>query len=127
MLTGKIRNQIDQVWEMFWTGGVANPISVIEQISYLLFIRRLDELQRTAERRSQATGLPVNKPTFAPDEQALHWNNFKDKDADIMMDIVQNQVFPKIKTLQNEGTVVELFGAIRKVNANAVVEESQSA
>ena len=54
MLTGKIRNQIDQVWAMFWTGGVANPISVIEQISYLLYIRRLDELQKTAERRSQA-------------------------------------------------------------------------
>lgn len=54
MLTGKIHNQIDQVWAMFWTGGVANPISVIEQISYLLFIRRLDELQKTAERRSQA-------------------------------------------------------------------------
>ena len=60
MLTGKIRNQVDQVWEMFWTGGVANPISVIEQISYLLFIRRLDELQTTEERRSQATGLPLN-------------------------------------------------------------------
>ncbi|EEZ82888.1 hypothetical protein VMC_22740 [Vibrio alginolyticus 40B] len=71
MLTGKIRNQIDQVWEMFWTGGVANPISVIEQISYLLFIRRLDELQKTAERRSQATGLPLNNPTFSPEEQAL--------------------------------------------------------
>ena len=107
MLTGKIRNQVDQVWEMFWTGGVANPISVIEQISYLLFIRRLDELQRTAERRSQATGLPLNNPTFAPNEQPLRWNNFKDKDPDIMMDIVQNQVFPKIKTLQNEGSFAE--------------------
>ncbi|MEM5479177.1 class I SAM-dependent DNA methyltransferase [Pseudoalteromonas fuliginea] len=107
MLTGKIRNQVDQVWEMFWTGGVANPISVIEQISYLLFIRRLDELQRTAERRSQATKLPLKNPTFAADEQTLRWNNFKDKDPDIMMDIVQNQVFPKIKALQNEGSFAE--------------------
>lgn len=107
MLTGKIRNQIDQVWEMFWTGGVANPISVIEQISYLLFIRRLDELQRTAERRAQATGLPLSNPTFGPDEQALRWNNFKDKDPDVMLDIVQNHVFPKIKSLQNEGSFAE--------------------
>ncbi|MEZ8646644.1 N-6 DNA methylase [Vibrio cyclitrophicus] len=107
MLTGKIRNQIDQVWEMFWTGGVANPISVIEQISYLLFIRRLDELQKTAERRSQATGLPLNNPTFSPDEQALRWSNFKDKDPDVMMEIVRDQVFPKIKTLQNEGSFAE--------------------
>ena len=107
MLTGKIRSQIDQVWLMFHTGGVANPISVIEQISYLLFIRRLDELQKTAERRAQATGLPLQNQTFAEDEQALRWNNFKDKDPDIMMDIVQNKVFPKIKTLQHEGSFAE--------------------
>ncbi|WP_318513804.1 type I restriction-modification system subunit M [Photobacterium leiognathi] len=107
MLTGKIRNQIDQVWEMFWTGGVANPISVIEQISFLLFIRRLDELQKTAERRSQATGLPLNNPTFGPDEQALRWSSFKDKDPDVMMEIVRDRVFPKIKTLQNEGSFAE--------------------
>ena len=107
MLTGKIRNQVDQVWEMFWTGGVANPISVIEQISYLLFIRRLDELQTTEERRSQATGLPLKNPTFGPDEQALRWNNFKDKDPDAMMEIVQFRVFPKIKTLQDQGSFAE--------------------
>ncbi|MGB0467017.1 MAG: type I restriction-modification system subunit M [Pontibacterium sp.] len=107
MLTGKIRGQIDQVWEMFWTGGVANPISVIEQISYLLFIRRLDELQRTAERRSQATRQPLKNPTFGPDEQTLRWSNFKDKDPDLMLDIVQNKVFPKIKTLQADGRFAE--------------------
>ncbi len=107
MLTGKIRGQIDQVWEMFWTGGVANPISVIEQISYLLFIRRLDELQRTAERRSQATDLPIKNPTFKPDEQALRWNNFKDKDPDVMLEVVRDQVFPKIKSLHHEGSFAE--------------------
>jgi type I restriction enzyme M protein len=107
MLTGKIRNQIDQVWLMFHTGGVANPIAVIEQISYLLFIRRLDELQRTAERRSQATGLPIKNPTFGPDEQALRWSNFKNKDPDVMMAIVRDQVFPKIKSLHNEGSFAE--------------------
>lgn len=107
MLTGKIRNQIDQVWEMFWTGGVANPISVIEQISFLLFIRRLDELQKTAERRSQTTGKPLTNPIFSSDEQALRWSNFKDKDPDVMMEIVRDRVFPKIKTLQNEGSFAE--------------------
>ena len=107
MLTGKIRNQIDQVWEMFWTGGVANPISVIEQISYLLFIRRLDELQKTAERKSQATGLALENPTFDSSETPLRWSNFKDKDPDVMLDIVQNKVFPKIKTLQDQGSFAE--------------------
>lgn len=107
MLTGKIRNQIDQVWTMFWTGGVTNPISVIEQISYLLFIRRLDELQRTAERRAQATGIAVANPTFGAHEQALRWSNFKDKDPDVMMEIVRDKVFPKIKTLHHEGSFAE--------------------
>ncbi|AZN35487.1 type I restriction-modification system subunit M [Iodobacter ciconiae] len=107
MLTGKIRNQVDQVWEMFWTGGVANPISVIEQISYLLFIRRLDELQRTAELKAKTIGEPLINPTFAADEQELRWSYFKDKDPDAMLDIVQNKVFPKIKTLQSQGSFAE--------------------
>ena len=44
MLTGEIRNQVDQIWNAFWSGGVSNPLSVIEQITYLLFIKRLDDL-----------------------------------------------------------------------------------
>ena len=107
MLTGKIRNQIDQVWEMFWTGGVTNPLSVIEQISYLLFIRRLDEIQRTAERLAQATGDTIKHPIFNQDEQALRWSNFKDNDPDVMFETVQNQVFPKIKNLHQQGSFAE--------------------
>ncbi|WP_225318557.1 class I SAM-dependent DNA methyltransferase [Cellvibrio sp. KY-YJ-3] len=107
MLTGKIKNQIDQVWEMFWTGGVSNPISVIEQISYLLFIRRLDEIQRTAERQAQATGQELVNPVFSKKEAALRWSNFKDKDPNEMFEIVQNQVFPKIKSLQSQGSFAE--------------------
>ncbi|MET2853358.1 class I SAM-dependent DNA methyltransferase [Vibrio owensii] len=107
MLTGKIRNQIDKVWLTFHTGGITNPIAVIEQISYLLFARRLDELQKTAERLSQATGAPLSNPTFSPEEQALRWSNFKDKDPDVMMEIVRDRVFPKIKTLRNEGSFAE--------------------
>ena len=107
MLTGKIKNQIDQVWTMFWTGGVSNPISVIEQISYLLFIRRLDEIQRTAERKAQATGQPLENPIFNKKENELRWNNFKDKDPNDMFDIVQNKVFPKIKTLQSQGSFAD--------------------
>ncbi|WP_318489146.1 type I restriction-modification system subunit M [Photobacterium leiognathi] len=121
MLTGEIRNQIDQVWEMFWTGGVANPISVIEQISYLLFIRRLDELQKKAEAKLQAKKteakldgreltseeMTLTNATFQENEKDLRWSNFKDKDSDVMMEIVRDRVFPKIKTLQNEGSFAE--------------------
>jgi type I restriction enzyme M protein len=45
MLTGEIRNQIDRIWDAFWSGGIANPVDVIEQITYLLFLKRLDEVQ----------------------------------------------------------------------------------
>ncbi|ABC31712.1 Type I restriction-modification system methyltransferase subunit [Hahella chejuensis KCTC 2396] len=107
MLTGKIKNQIDQVWTMFWTGGVSNPISVIEQISYLLFIRRLDEIQRNEERKAQATGESLENPIFSSQEAMLRWNNFKDKDPNEMFDIVQNKVFPKIKNLQSQGSFAE--------------------
>jgi len=107
MLTGKIKNQIDQVWEMFWTGGVSNPISVIEQISYLLFIRRLDELQRNAERKAQVSGEALENPVFNKSEGQLRWNNFKDLDPNEMFDIVQNKVFPKIKSLHSQGSFAE--------------------
>ncbi len=49
MLTSELRSQIDKVWEAFWTGGLSNPLTVIEQMTYLLFIRRLDELQMQKE------------------------------------------------------------------------------
>ncbi|WP_242088767.1 type I restriction-modification system subunit M N-terminal domain-containing protein, partial [Microbacterium lacticum] len=52
MVTGELRAQVDKVWDAFWSGGIANPVEVIEQITYLLFIKRLDELQTLAERRS---------------------------------------------------------------------------
>ena len=49
MLTNEIRNQIDQIWNAFWSGGISNPLEVIEQITYLIFIKRLDELQTLEE------------------------------------------------------------------------------
>ena len=52
MLTGDIRNQIDRLWDAFWSGGIANPVEVIEQITYLLFLKRLDEVQGLAERKA---------------------------------------------------------------------------
>ena len=56
VLTGELRNQIDRIWDAFWSGGIANPLEVLEQLTYLLFIRRLDELETLEERRSQRSG-----------------------------------------------------------------------
>ncbi len=51
MITGSVKNQIDSIWNAFWSGGISNPLEVIEQITYLLFLKRLDELQTLAENK----------------------------------------------------------------------------
>ncbi len=64
MLTGEIRTQIDQLWNAFWTGGISNPLEVIEQITYLLFVRRLDDLQTLKENKANRTKKPIEDPIF---------------------------------------------------------------
>jgi hypothetical protein len=59
MLTGTIRNQIDGIWNDFWSGGLASPLPVIEQITYLIFIKRLDEMQELEERKAVRLGKPI--------------------------------------------------------------------
>jgi len=104
VLTGKIKNQIDEIWTAFWTGGVSNPLSVIEQISYLLFIRRLDDLQIQKERQAALRKIPVESPIFTEAQRELRWSVFKDKDPQLMFELVRDKVFPFIKTLQDENS-----------------------
>jgi hypothetical protein len=61
MLTNEIRNQIDQIWNAFWSGGISNPLEVIEQITYLLFIKRLDELQTLEELKATRLKRPIER------------------------------------------------------------------
>jgi hypothetical protein len=64
MITGAIKSQIDQIWNEFWSGGIANPLEVIEQITYLLFMRRLDDLQTLEENRASRLGEPIARRIF---------------------------------------------------------------
>jgi hypothetical protein len=64
MLTGELRNQIDGIWNDFWSGGLANPLQVIEQITYLIFIKRLDEMQELEERKATTLGKPSSGASF---------------------------------------------------------------
>ena len=59
MLTGEIRSQIDSIWNSFWSGGISNPLEVMEQITYLLFLRRLDELHTLEENKAQRLNKPI--------------------------------------------------------------------
>ncbi|MDP4537046.1 class I SAM-dependent DNA methyltransferase [Alkalimonas collagenimarina] len=108
MLTGKIKNQVDEIWEAFWTGGIANPISVIEQFTFLLFIRRLDEIHTQREKQAILLETAFTNPIFGKngndDELNYRWSKFKNLDPKEMFDLVKDKVFPFIKTIQGEDT-----------------------
>lgn len=104
MITGELRNKVDKIWEQFWTGGVTNPLSVIEQFTYLIFIKRLDDAQKIKEKKAKFTGIPLENPTFAEDQETLRWSVFKDMEAEEMFHVVKDEVFPFIKTLGDEGS-----------------------
>lgn len=101
MLTGEIRNKVDKLWEAFWTGGIANPLSVIEQISYLLFIKRLDDIHTLKELQANRTGKPIKDPIFKEKEQHLRWSKFKHLEPGEMLTLFQTEVFPFIKNLSS--------------------------
>ena len=64
MITGELKSKIDKIWDTMWSGGVSNPLSVIEQLTYLLFIKRLDELQTLRENKANRTKKPIEDPIF---------------------------------------------------------------
>ncbi|QQS48544.1 MAG: SAM-dependent DNA methyltransferase [Acidobacteriota bacterium] len=94
--SGPLKSSIDKLWEEFWTGGITNPLTVIEQISFLMFARMLDLAEERKERIATRTGKPF-KPLFGKDEQHLRWSHFKQKNADEMLKVVRDEVFPFFK------------------------------
>jgi type I restriction enzyme M protein len=123
MLTGELRNQIDGIWNDFWSGGLANPLQVIEQITYLIFIKRLDEMQELEELKSTRLGQPLErrifpegydgrgkptKPGEPPDPgepyENLRWSRFKHFEPRRMFEIVDEHVFPFLRELNGAGS-----------------------
>lgn len=102
MLTGEIRNKVDKIWETFWTGGITNPLTVIEQFTYLLFIKGLDEIETTKEREAEFLGME-HQGLFPKDKQNLRWSQFKQLgSAEEMYEVVSKEVFPFIKSLHGK-------------------------
>lgn len=98
MITGELKSTIDRIWDAFWSGGISNPLEVIEQITYLLFLRRLDDLQTLAEKKALITESEVQDPRFLPDQEHLRWREFKNLEPQAMFDRVSNEVFPFLRT-----------------------------
>jgi type I restriction enzyme M protein len=87
MITGTLKSQVDKIWEAFWTGGVANPLTVIEQLTYLIFIRRIDEMETLEEKKANQMGIDKQLEFFSADQQNFRWSHFKDKDPETMFQL----------------------------------------
>ena len=114
MINGTIRSQIDQIWLTFHTGGIASPITVIEQMTYLLFIKGLDESQAQMEKKAKVLGRPIEAPIFPEGDfrnpvtkesipfEELRWSRLKNLEPRAMHERVMSDVFPFIKSLGAE-------------------------
>ena len=102
MITGTLKNKVDKIWETFWTGGITNPLDVIEQFTYLLFIKQLDEVETQREADASVLGFEPDR-IFSDEVQTYRWSKFKNLgDAAQMYDLIQNKVFPFIKNLHSD-------------------------
>lgn len=111
MITGEIKNQIDRIWDVFWTSGMTNPMNILEQMTYLFFMKMLDDKQIQEEANAAAWGNRLQNPVFGEGTwhnddndqdiayQAMRWSVFKNTGADNMYRMVRDNVFPFIKTI----------------------------
>ena len=102
MITGAIKNKVDKIWTDIWAGGITNPLTVIEQLTYLMFIRSLDEKELENEEFENMTGeaMPKIFPQ-TPSGQSMRWSKFKNNDPRDIYAIMSLRIFPAIKALKN--------------------------
>jgi type I restriction enzyme M protein len=77
MITGEIKSKVDRIWDTLWAGGIANPLTIIEQLTYLLFIKRLDELHTLKENKANRLKKPIEDPIFTPKQDSIRWSRCK--------------------------------------------------
>ena len=111
MITGAIKSQVDKVWDAFWSGGISNPLEVIEQITYLLFLRRLDDMQVLEENRAARLKTPLEHRIFPEGKDELgrpyedmRWSRFRNFSPEEMFTVVDRHVFPFLRTLGGNGS-----------------------
>lgn len=111
MITGELKSQIDRIWDAFWSGGISNPLEVIEQITYLLFLKRLDDLHTLEENKATRLKRPLERRVFpeAKDPKGrpyddLRWSRFKHLAPAEMHAVVADHVFPFLRTLGGDNS-----------------------
>lgn len=105
-LTTQQKSDIDKLWTEFWTGGITNPLTVIEQISFLMFARLLDVMESTGERKAERLKKPFKGRFNGPDDPR-RWKNFKQKNSDELLRVVRDEVFPHFRKLEGGTTFAE--------------------
>ena len=103
MIAGELKSKVDRIWNTMWSGGISNPLSVIEQLTYLLFIKGLDELHTRREHKAARTGKLIEEPVFAAGQDGLRWSRFKELAPEPMFETVRDRVFPFIKSMGRTG------------------------
>jgi type I restriction enzyme M protein len=106
MVTGEFKSQVDRVWDAFWSGGISNPIQVIEQITFLMFIKRLDDIYTLRLNKANRFKKPVENPIFPAGKDAkkrpyedYRWSHFKNLPPADMFEVVDQHIFPFLRTL----------------------------
>lgn len=123
MLTDpKLKSQVDQLWAKFWTGGLANPLDAIEQFSYLLFLKRMDDAENHRQRMADRLGRPY-QPVFPPELRWGYWTNFKAEEA---LKHLKETIFPKLRTMGEQGSSFQLYmqNAECKINRPSLLIEA---
>ena len=103
MITGELKNKIDGIWDIFWSSGMTNPLTVIEQITYLMFIKILDDNELRKEANAAAFDMEVIDPIFDEAHQSCRWSKFRHFEAEAMFKNMNERVFPFIKTELSAG------------------------
>ena len=117
------KSQIDKLWETFWSNGISNPLTVIEQISYLFFIKELDEKHTREERKANRLNRSIENPVFdeTPKQQNMRWSKFKDFAPSEMYKVVQEDIFPFIKNMGGENFAKYMKDAVFMIPSPALL------
>ncbi|PTX61114.1 HsdM-like protein [Kordia periserrulae] len=133
MIAGTLKSTIDKIWNDFWTGGISNPLTVIEQFTYLIFLRQLDKRQERSERKENLLGIPSENPIYTEKQQPLRWSSFKQKNPEEMFDLFTRPqkdiddltVFDFMKNIGQQGGVFAKYmkGAIFMIQSPKLLDK----
>lgn len=111
MITGELKSKVDKVWEAFAWGGITNALNVIEQFTYLLFLRRIDEIQLADEKNANLLGIPVEIKIFKAKQKSLRWHSFKNKDPEKMFELFTRPVVDNLSVFDHMKQIGKKGGA----------------